>query len=229
MFSLDEVEQALPPQLKGGLTQDIVDNLNKVISDPEFAGLAKDNMITFVDVLKEGKFKLPDYISAVIYVSYKLMGYPDKECFQKTFPDRYQALVARGCDSRTIAAHVSAYNKGKLVNLVYERSLIPSWVLNQDVYQKAINVQYELMTTAQSEKVRTDAANSILTHLKPPETKKMQLDIGLSKSDDMNALFQHMNDLALRQQKLIELGVPTRDIAHEKIIEDAEVVQYDTP
>ena len=64
---------------------------------------------------------------------------------------------------------MTSYNKNKLVNLILEQSMIPSWVLNQDMYQKALNVQCELMLTANSEKV-SDAANSILTHLKPPQS-----------------------------------------------------------
>lgn len=228
MFSLEEVEKALPSHLKGSITPDIVDHLNKVVTDPNFAVAIRDNLIGFTKVLSDGKFKTADYFTAVTYVSFKLMGYSDRECYQRTFPDRYQALVARNASSKDIAAYVSAYNKNKLVNLIYEQSLTPSWVLNQDMFQKALNVQFELMQNANSEKVRTDAANSILTHLKPPETKKVQLDIGAVRGDDMDVMMEQMRQLAGNQKKLIEMGIPTRQIAHEKMIYEAEVIENGT-
>ena len=175
MFSLDEVEQALPPQLKGGITTEIVDNLNKIVTDTEFAQTMRNNLVSYTSVLREGKFRLPDYFTAVAYVSYKLMGYSDRECYMKALPDRYQALVAKGCDSKTIAAYVVAYNKGKLVNLILEQALIPAHVLNADMFQKALNIQLELAMNAQSEKVRTDAANSLLTHRNPLNKRRFNL------------------------------------------------------
>jgi hypothetical protein len=227
VFSLDEVERALPPQLKGKMTPELVTNLNAVVQDPDFAATVRDNLVSYTGVLREGKFKLEDYMSAVVYVSHKLMGLSDKEAWMRTFPDRYQALVARGVPSNGIAAHVTAYNKNKLVNLIYEQTLIPSWVLNQDIYQKAINVQYELMTTANSEKVRCEAANSILNHLKKPESQKVELNIGMKPNDDMAEMLNQMREFAKNQQKLIEMGVPTQQIAHERIITsiDNEEVQ----
>lgn len=39
----------------------------------------------------------------------------------------------------------------------------------QHIYQKAINVQADLMSNANSEMVRMQAANSILTHLAKPK------------------------------------------------------------
>ena len=41
----------------------------------------------------------------------------------------------------------------------------------------------------------------------------------------MNTLFDQMKKLTENQSKLIEMGVPTRDIAHEKMIYDAEVIE----
>lgn len=225
MFSLDEVERALPPQLKGGITPGIVDSLNKAIHDPEFAESVRDNLIGMAHVLQQGRFKLESYFDAVMYVSYKLMGHSDRESYKRAFPDRWQALAARGASSSDIAAYVSMYNKNKLVNLIYEQTMIPIHVLNQDVRQKAINVQLELMLNAKSEKVRTDAANSLLTHLKPPETTKIDLQIGIKENSEVQSLKEQMIELANNQKSLIALGHTTQSIAHEKIITDADYAE----
>lgn len=218
MLSLDELKQALPSHLRSAASQDLLDKVNQISSDPDMAREIRDNFVSYSIVLKDGKFKTEDYLNAVAYVSYKVMGYTNAESYKRTFPDRYTGLVARGASDKEISSYVSAYNKNKLVNLVLEQTMIPIHILNQDAVQKAINVQVELMTTANSEKVRADAANSILTHLKAPETKKFELDIGVKETQGMNELKNMMTQLAERQLELIAQGVQTREIAHQTLV-----------
>lgn len=222
MVTLEEVERALPPQLKSKATPKLVNVLNNLATDPEHAESIRNNFISYSSVLRDGVFKLEDYLNAVAYVSFKMMGYNNKESYQRTFPQRYSALVARGATEKDISAYIAAYNKNKLVNLVLEQALIPSWILNQDAYQKAINTQLELMATSNSDFVRTQAANSILTHLKRPETKQVELKIDSSASDGIAELKDSMMRLAEKQKELIEMGAPTKTITHEPIIIEAE-------
>lgn len=217
MLTLDEVKQSLPTHLKTAATQSLTDQINQIATDPEVARNIRDNFISYTSVLLEGRFKTEDYLNAVAYVSYKLMGHTNQESYKKAFPSRYQTLVAAGRSEKEISAYVAAYNKNKLVNLIYEQTLIPAWVLNQDTYQKAINTQAELMMTAKSEKVRSDAANSILQHLKKPETKQVELNLGVSETSGMNELKDTLGKLAQMQQDAIAQGITTREIAHQPI------------
>ena len=219
MFTLDELDQALPLSLKGKMTPEIANNLNTIITDPQVAQAFRDNFVSYTNVLKEGKFKLESYMDAVAYVSFKLMGYTDRECYQRTFPGRYTELVAKGTSAKDIAAYVSAYNRGILVNKVLEQTLIPTYVLNQDVYQKAINTQADLMVNGKSEMVRMKAADSILNHLKRPEASKVEISMGVVDSQEMDELKQAMLDLTRNQRALIEQGTPTKEIAHQRIID----------
>ena len=218
MLTVDEIKTALPAQFKGSATQDLTDKINQIATDPEAAEYIRDNFISYTRVLSEGRFKTDDYVNAVAYVSYKIMGYSNKESYSRALPNRYAGLVARAATEKDISAFVSAYNKNKLVNLILEQSLTPSWVLNQDVFQKAINTQAELMLTANSEKVRTDAANSILTHLKKPESHKVELNISAVENSGMLELNHMLASLAQRQQDMIGQGVTTREIAHQKLV-----------
>ena len=224
MLTKELVEKAVPANLKSSITQQLVDKINTAVSDPIIAEQIQNNFISYTGVLRDGKFKAEDYLHAVMYVSYKLLGGSNLEAYVKTFPQRYTDLVAKGVSSKDVAAYVSAYNKGKLVNLVFEQSAVPSWVLNQHIYQEAINVQFELMRLASSEKVRTEAANSLLTHLKRPETIKSQIDINLKDSSGMSELKSTMEKLAAQQIELIQGGVTARQIAAVPII-DAEFVE----
>jgi hypothetical protein len=217
--SLDQVARALPPNLKGAATQSLVDMINTCVTDPIVAEQVRDNFLSYTKVLQEGKFKTEDYLHAVIYVSHKLMGMSNQDAYCKTFPTRYQQLVAKGTSNKDIGSYVSAYNKGKLVNLILEQTLVPSWVLNQDAYQKAINTQVDLMTSAVSELVRTQAANSILTHLAKPKEAGPLVNIDLRETSGMNELKDMLVKLATRQRDMIAQGVPTNEITAQKLIE----------
>src|SRR5690606_18087721 len=136
------------------------------------------------------------------------------------FPQRYATLVAQGKSKKDISAYVSAFSKGKLVNLILEQSLVPTWVLNQDVFQKAINVQADLMMNASSEKVRTDAANSILNHLKKPATKAdIQINIHSQEAAGMREMRDMLGKLAEQQRELIDKGaMKTIDVAAARLV-----------
>jgi hypothetical protein len=223
MLTVDDLKQSLPQNLKGAASQELCDKINQASLDPEAAAVIRENFVSYSQVLKEGRFKVEDYLNAVAYVSFKLMDCTNQEAYQKAFPQRYQTLVAAGRSSKEISAYVANYNKNKLVNLILEQSLIPSWVLNQDVYQEAIATQLKLMRTANSEKVRAEAANSILTHLKRPETKKVEIDLGVRQDSGLEALKVSMAQLAEQQLQLIQQGVNTREIAHQRLVPKAEI------
>lgn len=218
MLSKDELKEALPAHLRPAVTDALVQKLQAIAADPEEAEVLRGNLVSYTSVLAEGRFKIGDYVNAVVYVSHKLMGNSNQAAWKKTFPQRYQALAAKGASEKEISAYVAVYNGGKLVNLILEQTLIPTWVLNADIYQKAINTQVELMLDEDvSPKVRTEAANSLLTHLKRPETKKVEIDLGVADNSGVDALRAMMAQLAERQQQMIAAGVSTRDIAHQEL------------
>jgi hypothetical protein len=218
MLTLDELKLSLPSHLKTVASQDLVDKINTAAADPDMAQNIRENFLSYTNVLKDGRFRTEDYLNAVTYVSYKLMGFTNLDSYKLTFPIRYRDLVARGASEKDISSFVASYNKNKLVNLVLEQTMIPIHILNQDAVQKAINVQVQLMMTANSEKVRSDAANSILTHLKTPETKKIELDLGIKETSGMNELKGMLSALAERSLDLIAQGVTTREIAHQDLV-----------
>lgn len=219
MLTIQEVEKALPPNLKSVVTQSFVDRINNIVNDPIVAEQVRNNFISYTKVLQDGKFKTEDYLHAVTYCSFKLMGLSNQDAYFRTFPQRHAALVAKGTSAKDIASYVSMYNKGKLVNMIMEQTLVPSWVLNQDAYQKAINTQVELMTTAASEMVRTQAANSILTHLAKPKEAGPLVNIDMRENSGMNELKDALVKLATQQRELIQSGVSTKSIAEQTIIE----------
>lgn len=219
MLTREMVERALPANLKSSATQELTDKINGIVSEPLIAEQVRDNFISYSGVLKDGKFKTEDYLHAVAYTTFKLLGNSNQDAYFLTFPSRYQLLLSKGATSKEISAYVAAYNKGKLVNMIMEQSLVPSWVLNQDLYQKAINVQADLMQNAQSEKVRTDAANSLLTHLTKPKEAGPLVSIDMRETSGLTELKGMLIQLAQSQQKAIEGGMTPKEIAGQRIID----------
>lgn len=219
MLTREDVERALPPTLKSAATQALTDRVNTIVSDPILAEEIRNNFIGYSSVLKEGRFKTEEYLNAVTYVSHKMRNLSNQDAYISTFPQRYADLKARSISDKDLSSYVAAYHRGKLVNLVMEQALVPVHVLNQDVYQKAINVQAELMLNAKSEKVRSDAANSLLTHLaKPKEVAGNKLEINIGENSGMTELKDLLAQTAERQRQLIESGVETREVAGTPLI-----------
>lgn len=214
-----QVEQALPANLKSSATQAITDHLNNLVQDPLTAEHIRDNFVTYAVVLSEGKWGLQEYMNAIQYATYKMMGYSNQDAYFRTFPNRQQRFIQEGTSSKDISAYVSQYNKTKLVSAVMEKTLIPVHVLYQDTYHAAIRVQADLMNNASSEKVRTDAANSLLTHLAKPKEVAPAVAITVNQTAEMDAMKQMLAEMAQQQQNLIQLGIPAHELAAKRLVE----------
>jgi hypothetical protein len=218
MLTVEQIRESLPIHLKNAATQSLTDMVNTMATDIDAAEAIRETFIGNTNVLKEGRFKVEDYANACAYVSYRLMGYNNRESYMRAFPQRYQSMVVRGLTEKEISANVSMYNQNKMVGLMMEQSLIPTWVMNRDAFQEAIRTQVSLMSDLKvSAMVRMQAANSILMHVKPPEKKQIELNINTSETSGMDELRNTLQALATKQIELIEGGVSTREIAHQKL------------
>ena len=225
-LTVEEFKDALPLKVKRSVNQELIDQINTTLSDPEMYEAYRDNLMSYTKVMADGRFKVSGYIDAVKYVSHKLMGCTNIEAYTKTFPAKYQRFVQQGVQAKDIASYVTAYNKSKLVNLIFEQTLIPSYVLNQDLYQRALNVQADLMVNANSEKVRCDAANSLLTQLKMPDVTKVEMDINVKEDSSIQALRNTTLELARQQRLMIGSGaMNAQEVAHGKLLIEGEILE----
>lgn len=224
VMSPEQFKLALPAQFRGNVTQEVMDGVNALLADPNLAEAYRERMVGHTSVLREGKFKLESYLGAVKFVTQKMMNKSDIDAYIATFPVKYQDFVNRGVSQKDISSYVSAFKKSKLVTLIMEQALIPAWVGNQDMYQQALNAQFDLGMNAGSEKVRVEALNSVLTQLKQPEKTKITLDISEEVGDVMGAVRKQMQELAAESQRYIQSGLGTaKDVAAQRL--PFEVVQ----
>lgn len=220
-ITVETLRQALPRAHRSLATQETVERFNQAASG-EMADELRESFLGYIDVLQEGKFKLDDYLSAVKYVSYKLMNKSNRTAYSLVFPDRYNRLMADATLCNEIDSYVTAYNRGKLVNLILTQTMVPTHVLNQDMFQKALNVQMELALTSTSDMVRSQAANSILTILKVPETAKVKIDVNVKNDNSIEELQEMMKRVAEEQLGLLEKGVPLQAITSTPLLIEGE-------
>ena len=219
MLTVPEVLSIVPRQHKSKITQEFIDTLNGMVKDPIMAEVYQKNVITYADVLRDGRFKLTDYFNAVMYVSYKMMGLGNLAAYQKVFPDKCKDMVARNMPQKDMQAYAAMFNKNKLVTLIYEQTLIPDHIMYASVRHRAIAAQANLLNSS-NEHVVQKAADSLMNHLKAPESAKISIEMGAKDSGVLSDLTNALNVLSKKQSDAIAIGSHSvKEIAHSRIIE----------
>lgn len=218
-LSKEDFVTALPSNVTKGVNSAVVDYVNEVLADQDTRERFKENLFNYNKILSEGKYKVSDYISAVMYISFKSMNYTNIEAFERAFPEKMARYTREGKTMDQIHNFVSAYNRTKLVVALTAQAIIPTHILNQDLYQESINVNAKLMRNASREDVRQRAAEFLATHLAPPVDNKVKLDIGVSE-DFLSELRNATDRLVDGQLQDIRSGRTTAaQIARTRIIE----------
>lgn len=219
-MNLHELQVALPKDMQSIATPELVQKINQASTDPIVAENIRDNFISYTKVLSEGKFKIDDYLNAVKYISYRCMGYNKQESYFKAFPDRHKQLVMNNTSPKDISSYVAAYDKNKLVVMMYEQSAIPVWVVNQENVQKAINTLVDVMANSKSDIARVNAANSIITNLTPPKESGPMINIDMRNNTGLDDLRSTLLELATAQQGMIQnRGMTTKQVAEQTLIQ----------
>ena len=218
-----DILSAFPKRMNKHIDSRVLTSMNEVLSNAELTDVYRENIIGYASVLQDGKYSTQAYLNAVKYCSFKMMGDSNQQSWCKTFPDRYNELLAQNVDGNTLTSYVGRYNKTQLVNKIMEQSLIPSHVLNQHMYQDALNTQADLMAHSHSDMVRMHAANSILMQLKMPETSTVELDLNIKSDQSIVDLRATITELTVQQKKMLEAGqTNAKEVAHAPLMIEGE-------
>lgn len=217
-LTIEEFREALPDKVKKSVSPSLINEINKTLSDPDLYELYRDNLLSYTSVMMDGKFKISGYLDAIKYVCHKLRGLTNERAYELTYPKKMLDWATKKVPSSHQSSYISAYNKSKLVQSLMAQTMTPTWVLNQDMYQQALNTQADIMVNAKSDMARTAAANSILTQLKPPEAQKIELDVSVKEDSSINVLRQATLELAAQQRLAMQAGQSDAlDVAESKI------------
>lgn len=220
MLEINAVKRLLPKNHRSLITQEFLDKVEGCVEDPLIAEQFKENFVTYLNVLSNGKFKMEDYIRAVKYISFKLLGYSNVDAYAATFPERYERLVREG---HQIDPFVSIYNRNKLVTAIYEQTVVPTWVLNAPLHQEALTELARMLKDPNVKGMtKVKACETILQYTKQPEVVKGELTISMEQSDTIADLREVTEQLAKTYKTALENKATTLKELTEASIVDAE-------
>lgn len=225
----ESFDLVLPKNMRGRVNDAVMEKIVAICDDEGMAETIKENIISYTSVLSDGKFNIHDYLNAIKYSTYKLIGDTNTMAFSKTFPEKMLKWKTEGRHQKEVARYTTGYNQSKLVTLIMEQARIPTYLVNADVFQNAINIQADIMADdTVSPKVRSDAANSLLTHLKRPEAQKVELGVSIKGSSKIQELEMITMKLAAQQAELVNSGAyNAKEIAHQSIVLEGEFTSDD--
>ena len=216
IMTKEELINTVPKKARKGITDDIVDTLNSLVSDPNEAKIYKENIINYTNVLLEGRYKIQDYLNAVRFVGLVLGGMAKKQAYAKVFPDRHQHLIANGYSEEEYGIRVSMYQNSKLVKQIKEQAHIPLYILNMEHRQLAVNRLVEVLSDRDtSAKVTVEAADVLLKHLTPPQQISNGLNVVINTGDASSLIGELKETLdAIANQKRADIVINKGDVAH---------------
>lgn len=210
-LSLEVVRSNVPRNFRANITEEFLAKLESGLEDEEEARVFRDNFISYSNVLNDcsKSTTITDYVNAVKFVSFKIMGYSIDQAWSKVFVDKASKCIREG-KIKNINRYANTYNKDKLVNKICEQTMIPSYVLNQPLYQRALNVLGEMI---ENDEVRgmakVKACETILNYTKPPEVNKAEVKVSITQNDAINDLREVAEAFAATLRKSIEEGKKT--------------------
>ena len=177
-----------------------------------------DSLIAFEDIGRTSRNSTEQYIKAVQFTTYVVMGDSYTEAFKKTHPDR----AMKATSDENIASYASIYANGRLVKEIMQRMTLHNSMLFKDKEFKARKELFNiLMDESQSGKTRVEAGKVFLDN-QYREQKDAGININMnmgggSAIDDIN---QALTKLANKQKDAIEAGyMDLKEVAEAKIIE----------
>ena len=218
-MTVDELNGSLPKAYKGKASQAMIDAFNERLDD-SIKEDVQEKLVSLNNLLLEGKYSVEYYMDCVAYVSYKMSGYTNQDAWAKVFPERYKALTDAKKSPKDISSHVSNFHNRTLVGKIMAQAMLPAYITNAHHYQTAINALVKVITTSEKPRDIIEASGTLMTHLKPPETKKIELNVGVNTSSALEDLRMATAKLAEQQEQMIKSKMYTaRDAAHQMIIE----------
>ena len=213
-YTVEELKELFPSK-KNTITEELAKYLNDAVSADEFNGDEfMKHLLTYQSVMTQCRGSLKDYINAVKFCAYLESEDSQVEAYKKARADdefvrtRLNAPTD-SVDYDMLANAASRFRKTPMVRQILAQSDMPLYLMFQGGrFQAAATLLNESMT-AKSSRDRINAADKFLTHVKPPEGMKVELEIGYNKEarDIQQDLMMQLATIAATQKKLMEAGM----------------------
>lgn len=228
LVTVDMLKKVYTKKVNNVVLQECADTINNSIGSMDSIQQIhyRDNVFSFMDILNDGenKISVQDYLNAVKFSMHKMAGNTDVRAYALTFPDRIQRMSDEKLPNSYLYAYANSYARNKTVVKILTKMMVPAHIQYQDIFSQAVKVQATIMNDDKvSPKVRSDAANSLMTHLKQPEIKQMELGISTKDSGVIAELANALNNLGSNTVELMKSGKYTMKELREATIIEGEL------
>ncbi len=234
-LSLDLVQSQLKPQQKLTVTQETLDEINQLASNPDYGPEFLDSYLDHLNIFKDNpKRSHTQYLSAIKFFSLVESGNSLTDSYIKTFPDRFDARKQNypfdERDKSIMRGEASRYNNSMLVNEIRKVASIPVQLIHRHILHEAIIEQAYLMRSAKSEMVRQKAGATLITELKPQEDHVLSVKVDDNTESIIDELRKAAEKLTIAEFQSVNAGVPLKDIADSVIVTvEADVLNDGEP
>lgn len=213
LLTVEEVQNALPSR-KNAITQELVDVLNEVKDEAEFQGEPLLNTaVVYEKLMINNKASVREFVDAIRFCAY-LVTMDDNytEAYKKTFYYRDFVKERISADTKSIkyaelTSAASRYRRNnKLVADLLVYSQAPLEIMFLGWRYKAVGVLADTMMNAKLDRDKINAAKELLVATKGPETKRIELDIGVKENSAIASLNEQLSVMAGKQVMLLESG-----------------------
>ena len=203
LLTVEDVQNALPSR-KNAITQELVDVLNEVKDEAEFQGESLLNTaVVYEKLMINNKSSVREFVDAIRFCAY-LVTMDDNytEAYKKTFYYRDFVKERISADTKSIkyaelTSAASRYRRNnKLVADLLVYSQAPLEIMFLGWRYKAVGVDRD----------KINAAKELLVATKGPETKRIELDIGVKENSAIASLNEQLSVMAGKQVMLLESG-----------------------
>lgn len=213
LLTIEDVQNALPSR-KNAITQELVDVINEVKDEAEFQGEPLLNTaVVYEKLMINNKASVREFIDAIRFCAY-LVTMDDNytEAYKKTFYYRDFVKERISADTKSIkyaelTSAASRYRRNnKLVADLLVYSQAPLEIMFLGWRYKAVGVLADTMMNAKLDRDKINAAKELLVATKGPETKRIELDIGVKENSAIASLNEQLSVMAGKQVMLLESG-----------------------
>jgi len=223
MLELEVLRDQLGKKKGHLVTQEIVDELNVLIDDPDYGEEFLDAYSMFFNVMDgNSQWSTPKYMNALKFFALVEAKHSAVDAYVKVFPERLAARHARNESKRDMGGEASRYNASTLVNEIRKVANISVKLIHRHTFHDAIAVTTRMMYDNNvSPAVRQKAAEVLIRELKPEDDKQINVTV-TNEGSVIDELRKATEMLVMEQRRSIEAGVAVKWIAESSIME-AEV------
>ena len=210
-LSIEEARSFVPRNFRSQITEKFLDQMEQAIGNDEQARHVRENFITYSKVLQDcdPNVNILDYLNAVRFITFKIMGYSAEESWKRVFPHKVEKLLREG-NEKHINKYANIYNKSQIVNKIYSQTMIPSYILHHEEYEKMISTLNDMIYSGELRGMaKVKAVEIFLSNTKPPEVAKAELQVSIQQSDTITDLRDATDKFARAMRLAIEEGKTT--------------------